>query len=166
IGPGTAEALQRVGARAEVVPPEFRAEGLVDALRPHVEPGSEVLLVRAAEARELLPRELEALGARVTVVPAYRTVMVTEGADAVVRLLEARRVDVVTFTSSSTVRGFMTLLGPADVRRLLAGVVLAVIGPITAATVAEYGLPVHVVPREYTIAALASAIAAHFAPRV
>ncbi len=166
IGPETARALQRVGVRPEVVPSEFRAEGLVDALRPHVGPGSEVLLVRAAEARALLPRELEALGARVTVAPAYRTVTVRDGADAVVGLLEARRVDVVTFTSSSTVRGFMALLGPDEIRRLLAGVVLAVIGPITAATVAEYGLPVHVMPREYTISALASAIAAHFAPRV
>jgi len=163
IGPETAEALRRTGLRPEVVPPEYRAEALFEALRPHVEAGSEVLLVRAAEARDVLPRELQALGVRVTIAPAYRTITAKEGADHMLGLLEARRIDVVTFTSSSTVRGFMTLLAPEEVRRLLAGVVLAAIGPITAATVAEYGLEVAVIPREYTVAALAEAIAAHFA---
>lgn len=162
IGPETAEALARAGLRADLVPPEYRAEGLADSLRDQVEAGSEVLLVRAAEARDVLPRELAALGARVTVTPAYRTVPVKEGADHVVGLLEARRVDVVTFTSSSTVRGFMALLAPEEVRRLLGGVVLAAIGPITAATIAEYGLEPRISPREYTIPALAVAIATYF----
>jgi uroporphyrinogen III methyltransferase/synthase len=162
IGPETAEALQRGGVRADVVPPDYRAEGLLDALRGQVGAGSEVLLVRAAEARDVLPRGLDALGARVTVAPAYRTVPVKEGADRVVGLLEARRLDVVTFTSSSTVRAFIGLFAPDEVRRLLGGVVLAAIGPITAATVAEYGLAVSVMPRAYTIPALAAAIAAHF----
>jgi uroporphyrinogen III methyltransferase/synthase len=87
---------------------------------------------------------------------------VKEGADHVVALLAAREVHVVTFTSSSTVRAFMALLGPEEVRRLLAGVVLAAIGPITAATIGEYGLEAAVMPREYTSAALAAAVAAHF----
>jgi uroporphyrinogen-III synthase len=73
-------------------------------------------------------------------------------------------VDAVTFTSSSTVRGFLGLLPREEIRRLLAGVALAAIGPITAATLAEYGLEVSVMPREYTIPALAAGIAAHFAP--
>jgi uroporphyrinogen III methyltransferase/synthase len=163
IGPETAESLARAGLRADLMPPEYRAEGLVEALRGHVDPAGEVLLVRAAEARDVVPRELAALGVRVTVAPAYRTVPVKEGADHVVGLLEARRVDVVTFTSTSTVRGFMALLAPEDVRRLLGGVTLAAIGPITAATLAEYGLEARIAPREYTIAALAAAIAGHFA---
>lgn len=163
IGPETAEALRRDGLRVEVVPLEYRAEGLVELLGPRVGPGSEVLLVRATEAREVLPRELAARGARVTVAPAYRTVTVADGAERVVGLLEARQVDVMTFTSSSTVRGFMAFLPPDAIERLLADVVLAAIGPITAATLAEYGLPTRVMPREYTVPALASAIAAHFA---
>jgi uroporphyrinogen III methyltransferase/synthase len=162
IGPGTAETLARAGVRLEVVPGEYRAEGLVETLGPRVGPGTEVLLVRAAEARELLPRELAARGARVTVAPAYRTVTETEGGDRFVALLEAHRVDVVTFTSSSTVRGLVALLAPDSIHRLLDGVVLAAIGPITAATLAEYGLSAQVAPREYTVGALASAIAAHF----
>jgi uroporphyrinogen III methyltransferase/synthase len=163
IGPETAESLARAGLRADLVPPEYRAEGLVEALRGHVNAAGEVLLVRAAEARDVVPRELAALGVRVTVAPAYRTVPVKEGADHVVGLLDARRVDVVTFTSTSTVRGFMALLAPEEVRRLLGGVALAAIGPITAATLAEYGLEARIVPREYTIPALAAAIAGHFA---
>jgi uroporphyrinogen III methyltransferase/synthase len=164
IGAETAEALGRLGLRADVVPQEYRAEGLVEALRPHVGAGTRVLLVRAAEARDVVPRELAAAGAEVTVAPAYRTLPVKEGADHVLGLLEAGAVDVVTFTSSSTVRGFMALLGSDDARRRLAGVALAAIGPITAATLAEYGLEARISPREYTIPALAAAIAAHFRP--
>jgi uroporphyrinogen III methyltransferase/synthase len=164
IGAETAEALGRLGLRADVVPPEYRAEGLVEALRPQVGAGVRVLLVRAAEARDVVPRELAGAGAEVTVAPAYRTLPVKEGADRVTGLLEAGAVDVVTFTSSSTVRGFMALLGSDEVRRRLAGVALAAIGPITAATVAEYGLDARICPREYTIPALAAAIAAHFQP--
>lgn len=163
IGPETGEALRQAGLEPDVIPSEYRAEGLVDALRGRVARGEEVLLVRAAEARDVLPRELRSLGATVTIAPAYRTLAAKEGADTVVGLLEARGVDVVTFTSSSTVRGFMALLAPDEVRRLLSGVALAAIGPITAETIAEYGLEASIRPREYTTAALAAAIAAHFA---
>ncbi len=121
-----------------------------------------MLLVRAADAREILPQELEARGNPVTVVPAYRTVFVRDGADRVRTLLESGGLDAVTFTSSSTVRGFLALLGPVTARQLLQGVVVAAIGPVTAATATEHGLPVTVIPREYTIPALADAIAGHF----
>jgi uroporphyrinogen III methyltransferase/synthase len=165
IGPETAAALRRTGVRTDVVPGEYRAEALAEALGPHVEPGQPVLLVRAAEAREVLPHSLAALGARVTVAPAYRTRAAAEGADRVRQLLESHRVDAVTFTSSSTVRGFLALLPPEAAGPLLGAVVLAAIGPITAATLAEHGLSAAVVPREYTVPALAAALAAHFAAR-
>jgi uroporphyrinogen III methyltransferase/synthase len=162
IGPATAEALRRIGIEPDRVPAEYRAEGLLHALETELERGDAVLLVRAAEAREVLPQELETRGIRVTVAPAYRTVLVKEGADHARELLEARRIDVVTFTSSSTVRGLVALLGPADARRLLEGVVVAVIGPITAETASEHGFHVSVMPHEYTVPALADAIAGHF----
>jgi len=162
IGPETADALRRAGIEPDLVPAEFRAEGLLEALATRLGRGDAVLLVRAAEAREVLPRELEARGIRVTVAPAYRTVLVKEGADHAVALLESRRLDAVTFTSSSTVRGFLVLIAPADARRLLDGVVVGAIGPITAETATEHGLRVSVMPREYTVPALADAIAGHF----
>jgi uroporphyrinogen III methyltransferase/synthase len=162
IGPETAEALRREGVQPDLVPSEYRAEGLVDALGARLEPGDAVLLVRAAEAREVLPRELQARGVRVTVAPAYRTAFGGADGDHVRALLESRRIDVVTFTSSSTVRGLVALLAPEDPRRLLDGVVVAAIGPITAETAAEHGLRVSVMPHAYTVPALADAIAGHF----
>ncbi len=163
IGPETAEALRRGGIEPDLVPAEYRAEGLVDALGTRLDRGDAVLLVRAAEARDVLPRELAARGVRVTIAPAYRTVLAGEGAGDILGLLESRRIDAVTFTSSSTVRGFIALLAPSDARRLLDGVVVAAIGPITAETAVEHGLRVSVMPDEYTVPALADAIAGHFA---
>jgi uroporphyrinogen-III synthase len=162
IGPETAEALRRGGIEPDLVPAEYRAEGLLAGIRGRLARGDAVLLVRAAEARDVLPRELEALGVRVTVAPAYRTTLARRGAAEVLALLESHKLDVVTFTSSSTVRGFLALLAPADARRLLEGVIVAAIGPITAETAAQHGLHVSIMPHEYTVPALADAIAGHF----
>ena len=163
IGSETAAALGRAGMPADVVPAEYRAEALADALAPALRPGAAVLLVRAAEARDVLPERLRAAGARLTVAPAYRTVTARESAEPALRLGAAGRLDAATFTSSSTVRGLVDLLGADGARRLLGGAAVAAIGPITAATLAEYGLTARITPREYTVAALADAIAAHFA---
>ena len=162
IGPETAEELRRAGIEPDLVPGEYRAEGLLEALGARLHRGDRVLLVRAADAREILPQGLEARGNPVTVVPAYRTVFVRDSADRVRTLLESGGLDAVTFTSSSTVRGFLALLGPVPARQLLQGVVVAAIGPVTAATATEHGLSVTVIPRKYTIPALADAIAGHF----
>ncbi len=162
IGPETARAVRELGLEAAVVPGEYRAEGLAEALAGRVAPGDRVLLVRAAEARDVLPRALEARGARVTVVPAYRTALAREGAERLIALLEARALDALTFTSSSTARGFAELLAPRDPRALVGDAVVAAIGPVTAATLAEVGLSATVVPSDYTIPALAAALAARF----
>jgi uroporphyrinogen III methyltransferase/synthase len=168
IGPETAEALRQGGIEPELVPGEYRAEALVEALGSRLDRGDAVLVVRATEARDVLPRDLEARGIRVTIAPAYRTVFARDGRAEIRALLESRRLDAITFTSSSTVRGFLGLLGPADAVRLLDGVVVAAIGPITAETAAEHGLTVSVMPHEYTVPALADAIAGYFetSPRV
>ena len=162
IGPATAAALAEWGVAPEVVPEEYRAEGLVERLKGLIRPGERVLLPRAAETREVLVKELERLGARVTEVPAYRTLPATEGAGALRSALAAGAVDAVTFTSSSTVRHFVTLCGPQDARALLRGVAVACIGPITADTAAEFGLQTAIMPSEYTIPALAHAIVEYF----
>ncbi|MEM5770740.1 MAG: uroporphyrinogen-III synthase, partial [Bacillota bacterium] len=97
-------------------------------------------------------------GAEVEVVPAYRTVSAGEEQDLLKESLRARRVDAVTFTSSSTVKNFLALLAGEDIPALLSGVLLAAIGPITAATAREAGLEVAVIAREYTIKGLAEAL--------
>jgi uroporphyrinogen III methyltransferase/synthase len=164
IGPATAAALADWGLPAEAVPGEYVAEALVERLRPALRPGNRVLLPRAAETRDVLVRELDALGVAVTEVAAYRTRAATEEAPGLREALAAGRVDVVTFTSSSTVRSFCALFGAAELPRLMAGVTVACIGPITRATAQGRGLTPRIVPEDYTIPALARAIVAHFEP--
>jgi uroporphyrinogen III methyltransferase / synthase len=163
IGPATAAALERRGLRVAVVPEEYRAEGLVDRLRGVVGEGDRILLPRAAHTRDVLVVELQRLGADVTEVPAYETRAAATGSDALRAALAAGTVHVVTFTSSSTARNFARLFTDDERRRWLADVTIASIGPITAATAAEFGLVTTVMPSEYTIPAFARAIADHFA---
>jgi uroporphyrinogen III methyltransferase/synthase len=165
IGPATAEALGEHGIRPAVVPDDYRAEGLVERLREALGADDRVLLPRAAQTRDLLVRELGRLGATVTEVAAYVTRPVDASATRLREALAAGAVDAVTFTSSSTARNFAELFTAEERRAWLAGLTVASIGPITAATAAEYGLTTHVMPREYTIPALARAIAEHFARR-
>ena len=163
IGPATAEALRGMGRDPEVVPEEYVAEGLAESLLRLIRPGERVLLARAAETRDVLVRQLEAAGAQVEEVPAYRTRPAGEDAGELRCALAEGRVDVVTFTSSSTVRHFAGLFAPDDLRRLLAGVTVACIGPVTRNTARELGLETRIIPTEYTIPALAQAICQHYA---
>jgi uroporphyrinogen III methyltransferase/synthase len=161
IGPATAAALAAQGIRADLVPKEFKAEGLVEALRDRPIGGARVLVARAAEAREVLPEELRRLGASVDVVPVYRTLKNTENAEELRALLRERQIHVVTFTSSSTVTHLLGLVG-VEAAELLTGVVVASIGPITTETATRHGIVSHVVPEHYTIPALVEAIVRHF----
>ena len=163
IGPATAEALAEHGVRVELVPTEYRAEALVEALRRLVGPADRVLLPRAKETRDVLVVELRRLGVTVTEVPAYQTRRIEDG---VVRLREALAsgsVDAVTFTSSSTARNFAEQFSDSERSAWRGRIAVASIGPITAATAAEYGLSTDVMPSEYTIPALARALADYFA---
>jgi uroporphyrinogen III methyltransferase / synthase len=162
IGPATAEALAEHGVRPAVVPADYRAEGLVARLRGEIAAADRVLIARATQARELLSRELVRLGATVTEVPAYTTRRVEASAARLRAALATGAVDAVTFTSSSTARNFAEMLSEEERRAWLEGVTVASIGPVTAATATEYGLATHVMPREYTIPALARAIVEHF----
>ena len=165
IGPATAAALTEHRLRPEVVPPEFRAEALVESLRGLVGRDDAILLPRAAETRDVLVTELRRLVREVHEVPAYVTRRVDVAAERVRAALAAGTVDAVTFTSSSTARNFAELFSAEERRAWFAGVVIAAIGPITAATAKEYGLTTHVMPTEYTIAALTRALVDHFHSR-
>jgi len=121
-----------------------------------------VLLARAKVARDVIPRELRKMGAKVDVVEAYETVVPASSKNKLRSLMSdpKLRPHVITFTSSSTVRNFVTLLGgrgrPPHTQSQ--GIQLASIGPITSATLREFGLPVHIEAREYTIQGLIVAI--------
>lgn len=162
IGPATAAALTERGIPPALVPPQYVAESVVAALAARGDlRGARVLLPRAEQARDALPDGLRALGAVVDVVPVYRTVAErTDGADLAAQLT-AGRVDAVTFTSSSTVQHFVELVGrEAAIRSRYAA---AVIGPVTAATARELGLPVAIEAAEYTAPGLVQAMVRHFA---
>ncbi|HEU4370870.1 MAG TPA: uroporphyrinogen-III synthase [Methylomirabilota bacterium] len=163
IGPATADALAEHGVRPDLVPGEYRAEGLVERLRGVITPADRVLLPRAAQTRDVLVTELRRLGAHVTEVPAYATRRADAGTARLREALAAGAIDAVTFTSSSTARNFAELFSEDERRAWLSRVTVASIGPITAATAAEYGLTTGVMPGEYTIPALARALADHFA---
>lgn len=157
VGPGTDEALREAGLRAAVSPAEFRAEALVDALARYDLRGVRVLIPRAAVARDVLPEGLRARGAIVDVVPAYRTEVADAAAPDLIAAARAGRLDAVTFTSSSTVRHFLRLVGP-DAPRVLEGALVACIGPVTAETARAAGLRVGAVATTYTFAGLVEAL--------
>ncbi len=165
IGPRTAEALESFGLRIDLVPGEYRAEAIMEALLGIGEKlaGMRFLMPRAMVAREVLPESLRAAGAEVDVVPAYRTVIPSERSAQMLERFRKGEIHCLTFTSSSTVSNFFGLFNRDEIMPCLEGVTIACIGPITAETARRYGLATHVMPSEYTIPALAAAIAEHFA---
>ena len=176
IGPATKKAIEQRGLKVDVVPKEYVAESVVRSLRKRVK-GKRVLLVRAKVARDVIPHELRKAGAQVEVVEAYETVVPESSR----RKLQAaltnpkRRPHVLTFTSSSTVKNFVELLGarasssqtsnkrgPSPRYANLDGIRMASIGPVTSSTLRELGLPVDIKAKEFTIPGLVTAIVERF----
>ena len=127
--------------------------------------GQAFLLPRADIAREQLADQLRQSGGLVTDVTAYRTVAVEiqrDGEPDIYRMLLDRKVDVLTFTSASTVRNFVRLYGVEPVADLLQAVAIASIGPVTAEAAQQCGIRTTIVPSEYTIPGLVRAIVEHF----
>lgn len=160
IGPETARSLAERGLHADLVPGEFVAEALLAALTDAAPlRGERVLLARADIAREALVNGLLREGALVDQVTVYRTVPARPSPELLDRLTE-RAIDVVTFTSSSTVRSLVDMLGSSS--SLLRHCTVACIGPVTAATAREYGLEAAIVAANYTIPGLVAAIRQYY----
>lgn len=158
IGPKTREALLSRGISPDLVPREFRAEEIVKALKHYPLRGKRVLLPRPGTARDYLPRELKALGAVVDEVEAYQTVRPDYGRKQLEVVLGDGRIDMVTFTSPSTVTNLLAMAEGNPVHEQIMQAEIACIGPVTAQKAVEAGLKVRVVPDEYTVDALTSAI--------
>lgn len=168
IGDATAERLHNLHVHVDVVPSEFKAEGVYAALASFVGgegalSGLNILIPRASVARDYLPKALEKAGARVDVVPAYSTSLPDDLDKGHVAAMLSGNADCIAFTSSSTVRNLGTLFDTQDLSGPLRNVVVACIGDVTATTADEYGLTVEIQPSEFTIPALAKAIAEYFA---
>jgi uroporphyrinogen III methyltransferase/synthase len=168
IGPSTASRLARYGIRVDLTPPEFRAEAVVDALRATGDlKGKRFLLPRANIARDLLADALREAEAEVTDVAAYRTLPAgTDGGPDIYRMLLDRQIDAVTFTSASTVRNFVAMLGRDQAADLLRTTAVASIGPVTAEAAQQLGITTEVMPARYTIPDLVDALVDYFAKQL
>lgn len=166
VGPSTAARLERYGLRVDLVPGEYRAEAVMDALTAVGGlDGARILLPRSDIGRDLLVEALTRAGAIVTDVVAYRTTLAEAertGDHDVYGLLLEGRIDAVTFTSASAVRNFAQIHGAEQAADLLRGTVVASIGPVTAEAGAQLGIPTSVMPQRYTIPDLVDALVEHF----
>ena len=162
IGPATAEKLFGYGLKSDIIPKNYRAEAVVDAFSKLDLRGKKILLPRAKEARPVLPVELRKMGAEVDEVTAYVTEKVRENADQLILKLEEKSIDLITFTSSSTVKNFKDLLPQDNFKQLTNAVAIASIGPITTETAETSGLNVSITAKSYTIPGLCDAIVKYY----
>ena len=159
IGPATASALQAHDVTVTLIPDEYVAEAIIESIG--AVQSQRILLPRADIAREALAVELQKRGAFVDEIAAYRTLPAQPDPDGLLEL--QRGVDVITFTSSSTVRNFVALVGQDSIPPQT---LIACIGPITASTARELGLRVDIQATEYTMDGLVAALVKHFAETV
>ena len=160
IGPKTAEAWHRFGIKVDLVPDEYRAEAVVECFKKIGVKGEKILLPRAVFAREVLPEELENMGLKVDVVPAYQTRRPDRDTGRIVEMLRKGEVDMVTFTSSSTVTNFADMFetDEKEFQTWMAHIAVACIGPVTAGTARDKGFSVDLIPPKYTIESFTESI--------
>jgi len=160
IGPATARQIEALGLRVDLVPDEFIAEGILKSFAAMDLQGKKILIPRAAKARDVLPQGLRNQGAEVDVAVTYRTVNSGRKKEELLACFDAGDVDVITFTSSSTVTQFRDIMGKNYV--LPPQIKIACIGPVTAATAIEAGFPVDIRQEEYTMAGLVQSLVKYF----
>ncbi len=158
IGPATSKRLLDFGIKSDIIPETYRAESIVDAFKNEAIKNKKVLLPRAKEARPVLPVELTKMGAQVDEITTYCTQKVVESSEILIEQLEKGAIDIVTFTSSSTVKNFKELLPKDKFEELIKDVTIASIGPITTKTAKELGFKVEIEAESYTIPGLVEAI--------
>ncbi len=164
IGPATTTTLAEMGIKVDLVPEEYISEGVVKAFQGQDIRGARILLPRAEQARDVIPAGLEKMGSRVDTVTVYRTVSSERRPEELDRLVKDGKVDVITFTSPSTLTYFLEIMGrdyalPSRVR-------IAAIGPVTAAAVHKAGLKVDILQDTYTIEGLVSGLRDFFAEQI
>lgn len=151
IGPTTANRLREFSIIPDLVPEKYVAESIIEAFKNFNVKGENILIPRAKEARDILPEKLQELGANVNVVPVYETVLGAGNKKLISQLIEEKKIDYITFTSSSTVKNFFKLISLDTIKTFGENIRFACIGPITANTLEEYGFTPHIVSQKYTI---------------
>ncbi|MFH2011854.1 MAG: uroporphyrinogen-III C-methyltransferase [Pseudomonadota bacterium] len=158
IGPRTAGDIEKSGINIDFVPDEYKAEAILEGLKKIGIEGKNILLPRAEEAREILPEEIRKSGGNIDVVIAYKNVKPLEDKETIKGLLKEGIIDVITFTSSSTVKNFAEMFERDELLSLIKGITVASIGPITAETAKKLGIKTDIMPENYTIPDLTYAI--------
>jgi uroporphyrinogen III methyltransferase/synthase len=162
IGPATQKRMFDFGIKSDIVPKTYKAESLIEAFLNERIKSKKILLPRARQARSILPEELTNMGACVDDVAAYCTEPDGENSELLLSRLRDKHVDMVTFTSSSTVKNFYSIIPANDIHLLMDGVIVACIGPITAETAKKLGFNVDIISEESTIQGLCDAIVTYF----
>lgn len=162
VGPKTAKLLQDKYLNVEALPQKYVAEGILAFLEEQGKPGQRVLFPRADIARDLIPERLRENGLEVTAVDAYETVFAAENSEEIIKLLKEKSLDVITFTSSSTVKNFLQALKGENIEKLLEGVILASIGPVTTETATKLGLEVKITAKQFTVPSLIDGIVDYY----
>jgi uroporphyrinogen III methyltransferase / synthase len=164
IGPATAQQVESKGIRVDLVPKKFISEGILESFSGINLQGKKILIARAAKARDVLPEGLKKSGAKVDVVAAYVTVNSGKKKNEMEKLFKENQVDVITFTSSSTVNNFVKIIGRKF--SLPKGVKIACIGPVTATTAKKAGFPVDIHQEEYTMEGLVHALIDYYETQI
>ena len=162
VGPKTADEMRSFGIRPDLVPTDYKAEGVIEEFSRLDMNNNRVLFPRADKARDIISRELKRMGAQIDSPVAYRNIFPERLPPETLFALEKRSVDCITFTSSSTVQNLAAMLGEELMMDMLKGVVVASIGPITSKSCRDLGLKVDIEPKAYTLDALAEAVEKHF----
>jgi uroporphyrinogen III methyltransferase/synthase len=159
VGPKTAEAVKMEGIAIDLIPEQYQAEGVLEAFKETGIKGKKILFPRAKEGRELLPEGLKQMGAELNLVPVYRTVK-PEGKEMQLEGILEKGIDIISFTSGSTVKNFLEILGGK--RQLIAGPRIACISDVTAKVATKYGFEVDIIPKENTTESMVEAIYRYF----
>jgi uroporphyrinogen III methyltransferase/synthase len=165
VGKSTADLLLQYGVTADMIPSTFTGEGLAESLLDQGVEGRNILIPRALQAREILPETLRGAGGQVTVAPVYQNCPGEVDKEALRAEFEDGLVEMITFTSSSTVRNFLSMIdaeNQEELQKILTGVKIAAIGPITAKTITDNGLQIDVQPEEHTIPAMIQSIVNYY----
>lgn len=162
IGPATAAQMKKRGIRVDLVPEYYISESILKSFAALNLQDKKILIPRAARARDVLPEGLKKMGAIVDVVPAYETVNSGKKKEELLKLIRENRVDVITFTSSSTVTNFLEIMGkdftcPSQIK-------IACIGPVTEAAAHKAGFNVDIRQEEYTMEGLVQSLIQYFKP--
>lgn len=158
IGSKTSEALEKLALKVRYMPERYVAESFIEECVGLIKPGEKILLPRGDLARKMIPKALREMGCFVDEIIVYRTVKEQKSNQKLIKTLRNKEIDLITFTSSSTVQNFMELIPSGEKAELLEGVIIASIGPVTTKTAEELGLTVTITAETYTVDGLVEAV--------